>query len=876
MGLWRALRRGFRALLRPNEAAADVDDEVRQYLDEAAADLTSKGLSADEARRQTRVDYGDAIAIREQIQSSGWESMPEMLAADVRFAARRLRHSPGFTLPAAAILGLGIGASTAIFSTVYPILFAPLPYPDSDRVVAVLENDRTGLGSFAMFRALAAHPDVLAHVAVARPWQPALTGLDVPVRLEAQRVSAGYFSVLGVAPALGRDFTEADDAVNGPSVAIMSDRLWRDRFGGDPSILGRTVRLDDAPYTVVGVMPAGFDNVLAPDASVWRPLQYDPALPADGREWGHHLVTVARLASGMDLRTASGIVDQAGRTMINRYRPKSYDPRTRFSVNLLQRELVRGIRPLLLAISGAVALVLAIACANVINLLLARGVRRRGELALRAALGAERARLVREQLIESLLLAFSGGCAGVALAVICTRALVAVGPAARPRAGEFHVDVRALAFAIGLTAVVGVIAGAVPAITGAVAQPQHHLLDASARGGRRWGRLRPLHVIAEVSLALVLLVAAGLLLRSVHGLLSVPIGFDASNLLTFQVQASGRRSPEPAAAARLFQQTLDAVRRVPGVVDAAATNQLPLSGDRDEYGAAFPAEGGRPAQTFGVFRYAVSDGYFKATRIPIARGRAIDERDTAGAPRAVVISEALAAERFGSIDPIGHTLRIGPAGPFVIVGVAGDVRQVSLALTDADAVYISPAQWPFAEPVMSFVIRTHAAPSSYIADARRAVWSVDRDQPIVRVSTMDDLVRQSASQKRFALTVFEAFGAVSLLLAAVGIYSLLAAIVSASSRDIGIQAALGATRGRIVTGVIRQGLALTLLGIAAGLLAAMFLSRALVTLLFGISHLDPSTYTAVVAILLAVSVLASSLPAWWAARVDPSVTLRAE
>jgi len=815
-------------------------------------------------------------AVRRGIRASGWKSTLEMLAADTRFAARRLRRSPAFTLIATGILAVGIGASTAIFSTVYPILFARLPYPDSDRIVIVQENNRAGLGTFGMYRALLAHPDVFARVAVTRSWQPALSGQNVPVRLDGQRVSAGYFSVLGVAPALGRDFTDADDRLNGPPVAILSERVWRERFSGDPSVIGRIIRLDSQPYSVIGVMPPQFDNVLAPAAGVWRPLQYDPSLPADGREWGHHLLTIARLDPGIREGLASGIVDQIGRTMIESYRPQSYDPLTRFSVTPLQREIGRGVRPVLLAISGAVALVLAIACANVTNLMLARGVRRRGELALRAALGAKRGRLVREQLIEALLLACVGGGAGVAMAAIGTRALLSSSPAALPRVDEIGLDVRALAFATAIAACAGVVAGVIPAFGAGRALPQQHLPEASTRGGRRWGRLRPLLVVVEVSLALVLLVGAGLLLRSVHGLLAVSPGFESSNLLTFQMQVSGRRYAQPAATVRFFDQALDAVRRVPGVDAAAFTTQLPLSGDRDEYGAGFPADVGQPAQGFGVFRYAVSPAYFTTTGIPIVRGRAIDEHDSTDAPLAVVISEALAAERFGARDPIGHRLRIGPAGPFVIVGVAGNVRQLSLALGDADAVYISPAQWPFTDPVMSFVVRTHGAPGAYVTRIERAVWALDPDQPIVRVSTMEDLVRQSASERRFAMRIFEAFAAVSLLLAAVGIYGLLAGMVSASVRDIGIRAALGASRAQIIGGVMRQGLVLAGVGIAAGLVAAVFVSRGLVTLLYGVSHLDLSTYAAVVAVLFAAAALASALPAWRAARVDPALTLRGE
>jgi putative ABC transport system permease protein len=816
------------------------------------------------------------VAIREEIRGAGWEHLVSTVVEDVRHGAQRLRGSPGFTLVAVATLALGIGAGTAIFSAVNPILFAPLPYPDGGRLAIVLENGRAGSGTFAMYRTIAARPRPFSAAAAIRAWQPALTGSGPAERVDGQRVTDGYFRVLGIAPAHGRDFAAADDRPDAAPVAILSDALWRRRFGADPAIVGRAVRLDGSPFTVVGVMPAGFENVLAPAAQAWTPLRYDPTLPADGPEWGHHLTVIARLAPGVSAAAAGRETAALGRAMLAERRRDTYGPDTTFAIAPLHDVVVSGVRPLLLAMSGAVLLLLAIACVNVTNLLLARGAGRRGEFALRAALGARRARLVRQLLTESVLLALLSAAAGVLVAIGAVGALVALAPAGLPRAAAIAVDGPVLLFALALSSACGIAFGLLPALEAAGRDPHRDLQEASQRTARGAGRWRRALVVAEVALAVVLLVGAGLLLRSVRGLLSVPLGFRAEHRLTLQVQLVGRRFDAPAAASQFVAAALDAVRRVPGVAAASATSQLPLSGDRDEYGAHFPNADGRPARTFPVFRYAVAPGYFDAAGIPILHGRAIDDRDRREAPPAVVVSAALAAARFGDGDPIGRTLGIGPAGPFTIVGVAGDVRQLSLAAGDADAVYIGEEQSWYADRVMSLVVRTYGDPAALARPVQDAVRALDQDQPVVRVATMTSLVAASESQRRFALIVFEAFAAAALALAAIGIYGILAGAVTERTREIGLRAALGATRTQIVGLVVRQGLALSAAGAAIGLAGAAAASRGLSTLLFGVSRLDPLTYAVSAALLAGVALAACFTPAWRAVSVDPSTALRAE
>jgi predicted permease len=460
--------------------------------------------------------------------------------------------------------------------------------------------------------------------------------------------------------------------------------------------------------------------------------------------------------------------------------------------------------------------------------------------------------------------------------VAAVRALVAIVPAGLPRVEAIRVDGAVLAFSLAVTTIVGLAFGLLPALEAAGTDPHRDLQEASRRtaGGHR-GTRRAL-VVVEVALAFVLLIGAGLLLRSVRGLLAVPVGFETADLLTLQVQLVGHRFDPPGEGTRFFLRALEAVRRVPGVTAAGATGQLPLSGDRDEYGALFPDEVGLPANNFAIFRYTVTPQYVEAAGIPLVRGRTIDERDRRGAPLAAVISTSLAAARFGSADPIGHQFRVGPAGPFTIVGVVGDVRQLSLASSDAQAVYINADQSWFADRAMSFVVRTGANPAEVARAVQQAVWSVDKDQPVVRIATMASLVEASAAERRFALVIFEGFAVVSLVLAAIGIYGILAGGVAERAREIGLRAALGATRGQIVGMVVRQGLLLTAAGGMIGLAGSALASRALLTLLFGVSRLDPLTYGTVVALLASVALAACTIPALRAVRVDPSTALRAE
>jgi putative ABC transport system permease protein len=794
--------------------------------------------------------------------------------SDLKYAFRMLVKAPVFSFVAILTLALGIGANTAIFSAVNPTLFESLPYPHADRIVTLLEmhaDGSRGAGTFGMYHGLEERQHSLAAMAVLKPWRPTFTGANEPERLEGQRVSASFFSVLGVAPVMGRDFRPAEDQLNSPDVAIISDGLWRRRFGADPMMIGRQVTLDDKLYTIIGVMPAGFDNVLAPAAELWTPLQYDMSLST---AWGHHLRTIGRLQPGITLEQATREIDALARSVLQERRPETYGPNVKFVMASLQDEITRGIRPALVAIVGAVAVLLVIAGVNVTNLLLARGAQRRSEFAVRAALGAGRAQLIRQVLTESLLLAFAGGAVGLVMAAFGMDALKALSPPGLPRGEAIGLDWTIFLFAFASSALVGVLVGLIPALHISRDNLQVDLQQGSSRifGGHQWTR-RAL-VVAEVALALVLLVSAGLLWRGLNHLFAIHPGFNASGLLTMQVHASDRRFNKETND-WFFAQALESVRQVPGVTSAAFTSQLPLSGDDDEYGI---SESNDPSATHNVFRYAVSPGYFETIGLPLRRGRLLDTHDTASSPLALVISESLAQRMFPNQDPVGRRVHVGPTDKpsFTIVGVVGDAKQASLAVSETDAVYTTQMQWYFPDNTMSLVVGTQGDTATLAPAIRRAIWAVDKDQPIIRVATMEKLLAATATERRFALTLFEAFGLVALVLAVIGIYGVLSGSVTERTRELGIRLALGAERSAVLKLILWQGLKLGAAGIALGLLGALTVTRLLQSLLFGISATDPLTFGMSAFVLLSVALVACWLPASRATRIDPMVALRHE
>jgi putative ABC transport system permease protein len=881
MSLWRHLTRGVRAMADRRTTDRELADELRHYVEQATAELIARGVSPRDARRAAEREVGNMTFTQERVRSYGWENLVETLIADLRYAARRLRRSPGYTIVSVITLALGIGATTAIFSAVNPILFEPLPYPNAQRIATI--SDRSDVGTpidvtFGTYRELVQRSHSFDAMAAFKGWQPTMIGRAEPERLTGQRVSAPYFTALGVRPILGRDFQASDDRPSGPNVAVLSNALWRRRFGGDPSIVGRQIKLDDNDYLVIGVMPSGFENVPAPLAELWAPLQYATAFGPDSREWGHHLRLVARLRPQVT-------VDEAGRELNAIARaPVPEFPRVPWAalanslrITSLQADVTGGVRPALLAVLGAVLLVLTIACVNVTNLMLARGAQRQGEFAMRAALGAARGRLIRQLLVESVLLATIGGALGMFVAEFGVRTLIALSPPGLPRVEAIRLDTPVFVFGLFVTTLIGVLVGVIPALHASRADLQTGLQQTSRRAAGGHQRTRGVLVVAEVALALVLLVSAGLLLRSIERVFAVAVGFDSSHLLTMQVQETGRRFNDDRERSRFYADALEAVQRVPGVMAAGFTSLLPLSGDIDMYGVHFEAESDA-TNDGAALRYAVTPGYFDAMRIPLRTGRLLDAHDGADAPRAAVINESYAKQNFPVMNPIGQRFRFGPDDGrwYTVVGIVGDVKQSSLALDQPNAIYLPYTQWHWADNLMSLVVRARGDAPVLTQAIRQAIWSVDKNQPIVRVATMERLVGQSIADRHFALILFEAFGLVALLLAATGIYGVLSGAVTERMREMGVRAALGATPSDIVGLIVWKGMALTTVGVVIGLAGAALATRAVVSMLFGVSRLDPVTYVVVVALLGAVSAIACGLPALRASRVDPASTLRAE
>ena len=639
MSLWRQVRGGVRVLTNRQRADRELSDEVRHYVDTMAAELVARGCSPEAARRAAHLEVGNMTVTREEVRSHGWENAVGTLIGDLHYAGRRLRHSPGATAVSVITLAVGIGASTAIFSAVNPILFHALPYPHPDRIVMIADANPYGQVrpvTFGTYRELAQRSRAFQHMAVLRPWQPTMVGDAEPERLAGQRVGAGFFRALGVSPFMGRDFRADDDRPNGPNVVILGNALWHRRFAGDPTIVGRQIKLDDIEYTVVGVMPANFENVLAPETDLWTPLQYNTVFGPDSREWGHHLRLVARLEPGIGIDQARRELNMVAHTPAPEFvRVPWASLSNGLIVSSLQADVTRSIRPALLAVVGAVVLLLAIACVNVTNLLLARGAQRRGEFAMRAALGAGRTRLVRQMLTESLTLALIGGVLGMVLAVFGVRALVALSPPELPRLSAIRIDGAVFTLGMIVTTLIGVVVGILPALSASRQDLQAAVQEVSRRTAGGHQRIRGALVVAEVALALVLLVSAGLLLRTIARVFAVPVGFQSSGLLTMQVQETGQEfradsaSRQPSADSarwRFYAEALDAVRAVPGVTAAAFTSLLPLSGDIDTYGVHFESD--REQKEDGAaLRYAVTPGYFDAMRIPLRRGRLLDAHD---------------------------------------------------------------------------------------------------------------------------------------------------------------------------------------------------------------------------------------------------------
>lgn len=805
-------------------------------------------------------------------------SLLRSVVSDLRVAARLLRRSPTFTIVSVLTLGLAIGATTAIFSVVEPVLLRPLPYPDAEQLVFVWERDPDGARDnvgFATFRDLITQSRTLERAAAIGDWQPTLSDKDDPERVQGDRVSWSYFRTLGVRPAVGRDFTEEEDSPGHSDVVILSYGLWQRRYGGDRAMIGRPISIDGNPYLLAGVMPASFDNVLTPTAKIWRVLGYRD------QPWAcrtcHHLRMIARMRRGEALAATQAELDVIMTRLVTAY-PKEYAS-IGTVVGRIQGETTRNVRPALLALCGAVLLVLLIAVANVVSLQLARATRRSEEFAIREALGASRSRLIRQLLTEGLLLAALGGVAGLLVAYTSLPQLIRQLPPTLPRLSAIRIDVGALGVVTAIVVLLALVMGLAP-----VRGRSGALADTLRAGRRLTGTpnhaTRAMLVVGEIALAAMLLVSAGLLGRSLIRLLDVDAGFDATHLLTLEINSSGPKYPNDTTVFDYHDRVREAVRALPGVTGVAVANQLPLGGNVDTYGVTDPANvPANPELVPSGDRYAVSVDYLETMRIPIVNGRGFTASDaTAGGSKVGLVSVALAQRMWPNENPIGKRFRVGGADApsRTVIGVTGNVRHSGLDAKTTMQWYIPERQSLFADNEEILIVRTAGDPAALAAAVRRTVRAIDPTQPIDKMSTMDDVVSASTSQRRLALVLFGAFAVAALLLAIAGIYGVLAGSVSERARELGVRSALGATPRAIISLVVGQGGRLSLLGIALGLGGSVALTRYLRSLLFGVAPDDPATLAGVCVLLAAVTLAASLIPAARAARIDPSTALRSD
>ncbi|HEX8072777.1 MAG TPA: ABC transporter permease [Pyrinomonadaceae bacterium] len=805
---------------------------------------------------------------------------------DVRFGVRMLMKTPGFTLVAVAALALGIGANTAIFSVVHKVLLQPLPFAEPARLVGLHSRDeRDGtLGeafSYPNFQDLRAQRQLFEGVAAYSRASAFLVGSEGPEQLRGLVVSADLFPLLGARAALGRVFTTEEDKQGRERVIVLSDALWRQRFNADPKIVGQAITLTSGPATVLGVMPEGFKYPVGEQrVEYYMPLAQSVSPDNFNQRGAVFLSVVARLRAGLTLQQAQAETTRVATQLAAAY-PDS-NTALGFVLKPLHEDLVGDVRPALYVLLGAVAFVLLIACANVANLLLARAAARQKEIAVRTALGASRGRIVGQLLVESLLLALAGGALGLLLALWGLDLLIAAAPADIPRLHDVKLDPVVLAFTCGVALLTGVVFGLAPAWQASKTDFNDALKEGGRGGteGLRHNRLRGALVVSEVALSLVLLVGAGLLLQSFWRLLKVDPGFRPERVLAADVLARGKQFAEPAQRAVFFQQVLQRVGQLPGVEAVGAVSPLPLGGNFESYsfrveGQTYP-RGEEPAADFRV----ISPDYFRTMAIPVKQGRAFNERDTDKAPPVVVINETFARRFFPGENPTGRRLALDDgeddhAAPREIVGVVGDVRHAGLDQPVTPEMYVPFQQLPPAR--LSIVTRTTAAdPAGVATSVRAAIREVNAEQPVYNVRPVTQLLAQSVARRRFNMLLLGTFAALALVLAALGIYGVMAYSVTRRTHELGIRLALGAQRGDILRLVVGQGMVLVGTGAALGLVAALLGARLMASLLFGVSALDPLTYFGVALLLAAVALVACLIPARRATRVDPMVALRYE
>ena len=860
----------------------DLSGELEFHREMLEAQHRAAGLDAEAARRAARLELGGDAQIAEAWRDQRGLPFFETLAQDARYGVRMLRRTPGFTAAALVTLTLGIGANTAIFTVLDAVLLRPLPYAQPDRLVTVGDRNAQGLSSnvgFALVADWRERSRTFEQLVMMRGWSPTLFVNGEAEALSAVRVSWNYFQMMGVRPAIGRDFTPDDDRPDEWRVLLLSDALWRRRFGADPSIVGRTITMNDRDYRVIGVMPPSFEPLDAVQyfnarAALWAPIGY--ARGSDSACYScRHLRGFGRLKPGVTIAQAAAELNTI-REQVQQEHPSELESGS-VAVVPLRRALTGSVQRPIYVLMGAVAFVLLIACANVGNLLVARSVTRRSELALRAALGAGRRRLVRQLLTESVLLSLGGAVMGVLFAVTAVRALAALAPVALPRLEHVAVDGRVLSFTAAIAVVTGLAFGLFPAWRGAAADARQSLVtDGRGHVGGR-SRARAVLVVVDLTLAMVLLAGAGLMLRTVDAVASADPGFRADRILSAQFSLVGQAYAEDSAVRAFQTRLLEKLRAIPGVDSAALADQIPFGGNYDCRG--FHTQGrmkANPEEDPCIERYGVTPGYRRLMNIPLVAGRDLLDADTEASQPVMLISQAAAREVFGSDNPIGAQVRIGAAGsgPWrTVVGVVGDVHHADVTAPVTPAMYVPEEQ--LTDSFLVAVVKSSTADAPGLAvPLRAAIRDLDPKVPVTQVATLPDLVIDAAASQLFVTRLLGAFAIIAVLLAAVGLYGVVAYGVAQRTREVGVRVALGAQRRDVFRLVLGGGVPLVGAGLAAGLAAALAATRVLGTLVYGVSPVDPVTFAGAALVLLAAALLAHGVPIVRALRIDPASALR--
>ena len=872
-----------RNLLQRERVDRDLSEELEAYVEMLVEVKVAGGLKPDEARRAALIELGGVEQVKERVREVRVGYFLGTVWQDLRYGVRTLLKSPAFTIVAVLSLALGIGANTAIFSVVNGILLRPLPYPESERMVAVWhtppQESFPGMTRFSVspgnYLDWKEQSRAFEQMAIYQYAGLSLSGGGGdPVPVTGASVSSDFFSVLGIQVERGRAFSAEEEQQGHEQVVILSHGLWQRAFGANPNLIGQTVTLNSRSFTVVGIMPTGFE--FPAEAELWVPLAWDAAEKQTRAI--HDYMVVARLK-----REASLAQAQAEMSTISNRLEQQYPEANKgwgAVVIPLKEDLVGDVRPALLVLFSAVGFVLLIACANVANLMLARGANRKKEIALRIALGATRGRIIRQLLCESVLLSVVGGLLGLLLAGWGGQLLVRLSAGSLPNSGEIGMDSWALGFTLLVSLVAGVLAGVAPAMQFSKNELSETLKQGSGRGGGSSvkQRTRKALVVCEVAMSLILLVMAGLMIRSFWKLQSVDPGFDTSNALTLSVGLSPTRYAEPQQQLAFHDRVLEQLKAQPGVVAVGSTTTIPLTGGGSRQ--PFTVEG-RPAppvseQPLAQTRY-VSPDYFRAIGIPLKQGRAFEDRDRDGAPQVVIISEAMARRFWPGQNPVGQRLTASfheQQGPREIVGVVGDVKSRGLDDDAASTMYLPFRQAP--RPWITFVARTASDPQGFVQPVSRVVYAVDKEQALSSVRTMDQVLTESLSGRRFNMTLLMTFAGLALVLAAVGVYGVMNYSVMLRRRELGIRIALGARALDVLRLVLGQGLALTLIGVGVGMAGAYALTRLMASLLYGVTATDFVTFGSVSGVLILVGLLASFLPARRATKVDPMIALRSE